>query len=66
MFIERIFKYPTGAEIPKGAVYLNTVTQTREYNQYADEKDVDRGYIRCWHVWHYFKVLVEIKDEDKT
>lgn len=56
--MKKIYKYPTGAEIPKGAVYLNTVTQT----QYKDE---DEGrWFNCWLVWHYF--LVEVKDKQNA
>lgn len=55
--MKKIYKYPTGVEIPEGAVYLSTVTQTEEYNgdTNADEGD----YIKCWYVWHYFLVEVE-------
>ena len=46
--VKRIYKYPTGAIITEGAIYLNTVTQTRNYDE-----------DRCWLVWHYFLVEVE-------
>jgi hypothetical protein len=49
--IVRIFKYATGENIPKGAKYLGTVTQTKIY----DEKE----WKECWLVWHYFLVEVE-------
>lgn len=46
--MKKIYKYATGDSPPKGAIYLNTVTQIVD----------DDGY-RCWYVWHYF--LVEVK-----
>ena len=51
---KRIYKYPTGAIVPKGAVYLGTVTQI--------EIDItgNRDFRKCWLVWHYFLVEVEI------
>jgi len=56
--MKRIFKYPTGATIPEGAVYLNTVAQTKEGIQ-TDDKWED-----CWYVWHYF--LVTCDEEGKA
>lgn len=53
----RIYKYPTGATIPEGAIYLNTVTQTQE----RQEGDT---YISCWYVWHYFSVEVTPKIDE--
>lgn len=50
--MKKVFKYTTGQEIPKEAVYLNTIKQTEAYN------DV-HGWEKCWLVWHYF--LVEVK-----
>lgn len=54
--MKKVYKYATGQEIPKGAVYLNTVTQTkikynnpRSYDENTDFKD-------CFLVWHYFLV----------
>lgn len=52
--MKRIFKYATGEEAPEGAIYLNTVTQTK-YLGVSDE------WINCWLVWHYF--LVEVNDD---
>lgn len=56
--MKTIYKYATGAPVPEGAIYLNTVTQTKE--------PVERGeyssrtvWVDCWYVWHYF--LVEVK-----
>jgi hypothetical protein len=46
--MEKIYKYPTGAEIPEGAKFLGTVTQTRQY--------FNKEWVRCWLVWHYFLV----------
>lgn len=60
---KRIFKYPTGAEIPAGAQYLGTVTQTKlmvDKRVHATEHEHGE-YIDCWLVWHYF--LVEVEDE---
>ena len=51
--MKKIFKYATGDKIPKGAVYLNTVTQT-------EVKLADDVWINCWLVWHYF--LIEVKE----
>ena len=51
--ITKIYKYPTGATIPEGAIYLRTVTQTKVFCEPA------LGWINCWYVWHYF--LVEVK-----
>ncbi len=56
--MKKIYKYPTGAEIPEGAVYLSTVTQTEEFNRFANGEE--GGWIKCWLVWHYF--LVEVKE----
>lgn len=56
--MKRIYKYGTGQEVPKGAVYLGTVTQT----QIEDSSNArDNFWSKCWLVWHYF--LVEVKDE---
>jgi len=51
--VKKIYKFPTGATIPDGAVYLNTVTQTSVYN-YNTKK-----WESCWLVWHYFLVEAE-------
>ena len=56
MKVRRIFKYPTGAVIPKGAIYLGTVTQTKGL--------LDGKWVTVWFVWHYFSV--EIEDEQKS
>ncbi len=52
--MKKIFKYATGDVIPEGAIYLGTVTQTRQ-----DIGDYDTRWVDCWLVWHYF--LVEVK-----
>ena len=59
--MKKIYKYPTGAEVPEGATYLGTVTQTK----INDEKDhPGRGmWCDCWLVWHYF--LVEVEEDNK-
>ena len=56
--MKKIYKYGTGQEAPEGAVYLNTVTQTWEWNGYYNEGT--GRWERCWYVWHYF--LVEVKE----
>lgn len=49
--MRRIFKYPTGAIIPNGAIFLSTVIQTEIF---------DKGkWNKCWLVWHYFSVEVK-------
>jgi len=55
MKVQKIYKYPTGAEIPEGAIYLSTVTQTH-MNMC---NDTNPNYQPCWLVWHYFLVTVE-------
>lgn len=50
--MKKIYKYPTGATIPEGAIYLSTVTQTIGEGESKD-------WIPCWLVWHYFLVEVE-------
>ena len=49
--VKRVYKYATGEAIPEGAVYLNTIAQTKETN--------DDSWHDCWLVWHYFLVEVE-------
>ena len=51
--IKKVFKYATGQKIPKGAVYLNTISQTRV------QENTTAEWIDCWLVWHYFLVEVE-------
>lgn len=70
--MKKIYKYPTGAEIPQGAIYLNTVTQTQI------RESVGKPYETCFLVWHYFLVdfreqtgnkdiiLSEISDEEQV
>ncbi|MES2395062.1 MAG: hypothetical protein V4549_03625 [Bacteroidota bacterium] len=60
MKVKKIFKYPTGTVIPEGASYLSTITQTSEYNRFANHKKGE--WIPCWYVWHYFLVEVEEKE----
>lgn len=58
--MKKIYKYPTGAEIPEGAIYLSTVTQTHEGRMTKMAVGKDREvYFPCWYVWHYFLVEVE-------
>lgn len=54
--IKKVFKYATGEEIPEGAVYLNTVTQTEKLNEY-------NNWVKCWLVWHYFLIEIEVAKE---
>lgn len=73
--MRKIYKYPTGAEIPKGAVYLSTVTQTsaevqndgtipcRCHDDPRCSEAPKTGWVPCWLVWHYF--LVELNEEDR-
>lgn len=59
---QKIYKYPTGAEIPEGAVYLGTVTQTEIEEKCTSEDStryLDSKWNKCWLVWHYFLVKVE-------
>lgn len=49
---KRIYKYGTGQDPPEGAVYLNTVTQTKIQD--------GAEWRPCWLVWHYF--LVEVNN----
>ena len=51
--MKQVYKYGTGQEIPKGAIYLKTIKQLWK-------QDGIGAWIRCWYVWHYF--LVEVKD----
>lgn len=59
--MKKIYKYATGEAPPEGAIYLATVTQTRE----RDGQWVDGNYSwkECWYVWHYF--LVEESEESE-
>ena len=50
--MKRIYKYPTGAEVPKGAIYLSTIVQRGIYEE--------NEWVDCHLVWHYF--LVEVKE----
>lgn len=64
MKIKKIYKYPTGATIPEGAIYLNTVTQTDiDFGSTGGASGVGGigGWCKCWLVWHYF--LVEVEEE---
>ena len=51
--MKRVYKFATGQDIPEGAIYLNTVTQT------SVPGIVGGRDISCWLVWHYFLVEVE-------
>jgi len=56
--MKTIYKYPTGAEIPEGAVYLSTqVERTKDITKTGtSERHIETNSL----VWHYF--LVEVKD----
>ena len=53
--MKKVYKYATGDEIPKGAIYLHSLAQTKTWNGSLDKWE------NCWLVYHYF--LVEIKKE---
>jgi len=56
MKIKKVYKYGTGQEIPKGAIYLCTKTVNLTYkNEHGGS--VKENLL----VWHYF--LVEIEKE---
>ncbi|KKN59049.1 hypothetical protein LCGC14_0546040 [marine sediment metagenome] len=50
--MKRIHKFATGDKVPKGAIYLNTLRQTKSLHGGSEWGD-------CWYVWHYFLVEVE-------
>lgn len=55
--MKRVYKYPTGADVPSNAKYLTTVVQTKiGKDNWADWDD-------CFFVWHYYEVQIE---EDHT
>ncbi len=49
--MKRILKYGTGQEIPEGAIYMGTVTQTKARDPASGSYNTN-----CWLVWHYFLV----------
>ena len=53
--VKIIYKYGTGAIIPKGAVYLCTLKNGRMAN------NISEGIEDWFYVWHYF--LVEVEQE---
>lgn len=56
--VKRVLKYATGADVPKNAVYLNTVTQTK-IESYIDRNTGHRkAWTDCFLVWHYYEVEV--------
>lgn len=58
--VNKVFKYPTGAVIPPGAVYLSTQVETFT-NHYKPEENLCTGHSRTEneYVWHYFLVEVD-------
>ena len=57
--MKKVYKYPTGGEIPEGAVYLCTQveTMTHEITQLGESESTTHNAL----VWHYF--LVEVPHE---
>ena len=66
--MRRIYKYATGEEIPEGAVYVATVTQTRvERCMEVVRNGLTFPTVQwsdCWLVWHYF--LIEDNAEKES
>ena len=58
--MKKVFKYGTGQEIPEGAEYLCTKTQSKVKEIREGSLVTWEGYVDCWLVWHYF--LVEVKE----
>lgn len=54
--MKKIYKYATGQQIPKGAVYLCTKVQTRAG---IPTGSGDCRWDESWLVWHYFLVEVD-------
>lgn len=52
--VQKIYKYPTGATIPKDAVYLSTQVE-KEHVIEPSSKVREHNVL----VWHYFLVKVE-------
>lgn len=50
--MKKVYKYGTGQEIPKDAIYLSTQLQTQV-------EIPGMGWGKCWLVWHYFLVETE-------
>lgn len=48
--MKKVYKYGTGDEVPKDAVYLNTQVEIKKTKHGTENR----------FVWHYF--LVEVKD----
>ncbi len=61
MKVKKVYKYGTGEEIPKGAVYLNTKTETKtaKVNRNGDTETINLF------VWHYFLVEVEQRTKNR-
>jgi hypothetical protein len=60
MKTKAIYKFATGDVIPEGAVYLNTVVQTRARGVRGRNQPEAAGpWSPCWLVWHYFLVEVD-------
>jgi hypothetical protein len=60
MKVRKVFKFATGEPIPKGAQYLNTVTQTKISDEVTNlSLRTHTEWRDCWLVWHYFLVEAE-------
>ena len=55
--MKQVYKYGTGQEIPKGAVYLSTQVETATDTRM--EGNTSRALQTNIRVWHYFLVEVE-------
>jgi len=61
--VKKIFKYATGQEIPKGAIYLNTIVETMvPYKNIHIDPNSSSNFMESNTstrlVWHYFLVNV--------
>jgi len=53
--MKKVFKFGTGQEIPKGAIYLGTIANEKMVDEDGQQYRADEKK----YVWHYF--LVEVK-----
>lgn len=54
--MKKVFKYGTGQEIPKGAIYLHTLVEEKSPSFIHKGKVIHAVRL----VWHYF--LVEVRE----
>lgn len=59
--MKKVYKYATGADVPEGAVYLNTKVETDSTQETGDYGRIYTS-VRNTFVWHYFLVEVEQND----